>query len=246
MHLRFSLRLRGAIPGLVLAALLSACAANPSSPAGPAPAGSELMALYDASIARAAVYRPQDVLALKAAVADAEGRVRVATYTNWAGYHADSTQTLSRDVWVTLVPEVRDSCAGAGAETTLRLEQLLGLPPGAGYDRFAEMSVRLEDLFRPAADPAVTTTRPCPDSVSGGCGTSFPPGVTPAHVRWIADNMLNHWMIPKGYPWTRLGYTFNWRPGAGRYGASEYVVRAGSQVRVLSVTPSAQYCAAPG
>jgi len=244
MHLRFPLRLRRAAPGLLLAALVSACAANPSSPAGPAPAG--LMALYDASIASAAVYRPQDVLALKPAAADAEGRVRVATYTNWSGYHADSTLTLARDVWVTLVPEVRDSCAGFGAETTLRLEQLLGLPPGAGYDRFAEMSVRLEDLFRPAADPAVTTTRPCPDSVSGGCGTRFPPGVSPAHVRWIADNMLNHWMIPQGYPWTRLGYTYNWHPGSPRYGASEYVVRAGSQVRVLSVAPSAQYCAAPG
>jgi hypothetical protein len=120
---------------VVLAALVSACAANPASPAGPAPAGpgNGLMAIYNASIASAAVYRAQDVLALKAAVADAEGRVRVATYTSWGGYHADSTLTLSRDVWVTLVPEVRDACAGFGAETTLRLEQLLGLPPGASW-----------------------------------------------------------------------------------------------------------------
>jgi hypothetical protein len=64
-------------------------------------------------------------------------------------------------------------------------------------------------------------------------------------VRWIADTMLSHWMIPQGYPWTRLGYTYNWRPGASRYGASEYVVRAGSRVRVLSVAPAAEYCAAP-
>ena len=237
-------RLSASALALVLA-FASACAANPSGPGGPAPdSGGGLMALYDASIASAAVYRAEDVLPLKAAVADGEGRVRVATYTNWGGYHADSTITLARDVWVTLVPEVRDSCRTFGAETTIRLEQLLGLPPGAGYDRFAEMSVRLEDLFRPAADPAVTTTRPCPDSVTEGCGTSFPPGVSPAHVRWIADNTLNHWMIPKGYPWTRLGYTYNWHPGSPRYGASEYVVKAGSQVRVLSVAPAAEYCAA--
>jgi len=145
---------------------------------------------------------------------------------------------------VTLVPEVRDSCLTFTGDVTLRLEQLLGLPPGAGYDRVAEMRVSVADIFRPAADPATNTTRPCPDSVAGDCGTSFPPGVSPEHVRWIADGTLTLWRLPQGYPWTRLGYTYNWHPGSPRYGASEYVVRAGAQVEVLSVQPTAAYCSA--
>jgi hypothetical protein len=47
-----------------------------------------------------------------------------------------------------------------------------------------------------------------------------------------------------GYPWTRLGYTYNWRPGTDKYGASEYVVRKGATVNVLDVIPYQQYCAA--
>ncbi|HEX8692885.1 MAG TPA: hypothetical protein VF746_10725 [Longimicrobium sp.] len=242
------MRIRTVSPLPVLLAALLAAACAPAAPAGPAPArgANVLQALFDSAITVAAVYRPEHVLPLRPALAGADGRVRVATYTSWSGYRPDSTLTLARDVWVTVVPEVRDSCRTFREDVTLRLEQLLGLPPGAGYDRVAELSVRVEDLFRPAADPAVGTTRPCPDSVSGGCGTSFPPGVAPGHVRWIADATLNLWRIPQGYPWTRLGYTYNWHPGSPRYGASEYVVRTGSTVRVLSVAATAEYCRSGG
>ena len=53
-------RRRLTAPALMLAvALASACAANPSGPGGPAPDAGGLMALYNASIASAAVYRPE-------------------------------------------------------------------------------------------------------------------------------------------------------------------------------------------
>lgn len=236
---------------LSVATVLLAAACAPAAPTGPAPAPASsrdagvLQALFDSAITVAAVYRPEHVLPLRPALAGADGRVRVATYTSWSGYRPDTTLTLARDVWVTVVPEVRDSCRTFRDDVTLRLEQLLGLPPGAGYDRIAELSVRVEDLFRPAADPAVGTTRPCPDSVSGGCGTRFPAGVDTAHMAWMASAALNLWRIPQGYPWTRLGYTYNWHPGSPRYGASEYVVRAGSAVRVLTVAPTAEYCRPP-
>ena len=45
-----------------------------------------------------------------------------------------------------------------------------------------------------------------------------------------------------GYPWTRLGYTFNWYSGGDRYGASEYVVRGGSIIEVVSSSDIAAYC----
>ena len=46
-----------------------------------------------------------------------------------------------------------------------------------------------------------------------------------------------------GYPWTQLGYTYDWAPGAeSEVGESEFVVRAGSEVIVESVTSQADYC----
>jgi hypothetical protein len=52
--------------------------------------------------------------------------------------------------------------------------------------------------------------------------------------------------IPNGYPWTHLGYTYNWTPGADRYGASEYVIRGGATATIVDNVPSLKYCAAPG
>jgi hypothetical protein len=92
------------------------------------------------------------------------------------------------------------------------------------------------------ADPAVTTRYPCGDTLQPGCGESFPAGVDEAHVRWIAGQLLTRWRVPNGYPWTRLGYTYNWHPGSPRYGASEYLVRAGSVATNVAVRHVRAYC----
>jgi len=230
-------RLLAAAP--LVALLAAGCAAPP--PAGPAPAGISLDSLYRLAISDAAVYRAEHVHLLNAASADSVGNVRVVTFTSWSGYHA-GTDTITRDIWVTLVPEVRDSCAGFGDDLALRLNQLLGLPPRAGYTLMVEMTVPLRALFRPVADPAVTTRYPCGDTLQAGCGESFPPGVDTAHVRWMADQLLTKWQEPNGYPWTRLGYTYNWHPGSPRYGASEYLVRAGTIATGVAVQPVRAYC----
>ena len=49
--------------------------------------------------------------------------------------------------------------------------------------------------------------------------------------------------IPNGYPWTHLGYTYNWAPGADRYGASEYVIRGNAKAVIVDNATTAQYCA---
>ena len=58
---------------------------------------------------------------------------------------------------------------------------------------------------------------------------------------------------PTGYPWTSLGYTFDWaREEAGpsgrapfvRFGESEYVVPAETQIRVIGSETTAEYCEA--
>jgi hypothetical protein len=47
---------------------------------------------------------------------------------------------------------------------------------------------------------------------------------------------------PDGYPWTRLGYTYDWAPGASGIGASEFVTRKEMPVIVKAKVPTVAYC----
>jgi len=46
----------------------------------------------------------------------------------------------------------------------------------------------------------------------------------------------------QGYPWTRLGYTYDWGSNAGEIGLSEFVLRAGSAALIQSITATNDYC----
>jgi hypothetical protein len=136
----------------------------------------------------------------------------------------------------------------------VRLTQLLGLPAPRtplrpdGYARqFVTMSVPLAAVFRPCTDPRTDTT---------ACGTQLPPSLPanapPDYYKWFANQAMSSWRIPaegaapEGYPWTRLGYTYNWMPGAAsRYGVSEYVIPGASratEVIVRSIETIKDYC----
>jgi hypothetical protein len=46
----------------------------------------------------------------------------------------------------------------------------------------------------------------------------------------------------KGYPWTRLGYTYDWGNPESEVGLSEFVVAAGSTVSIEAVSDNETYC----
>lgn len=205
----------------------------------------DLAARYAAAVADAAVADADELYDQLIAVTEAnssldfddQGRVLVVTWTSWNGYDgAVGTDTpVGVDVWVTTTPEVQTFCGGLDLDAealTLRLEQRLGLPAGTGKDRFVQLRVHPDDLFRPSPDPEVT------DSVAS---LEFPAEVSQAHKDWI-DGLMASSYGEDGYPWTRLGYTYDWAPGASEIGASEFVIRSGSTVGVDSVQSLAEYC----
>ena len=161
-------------------------------------------------------------------------------------------QTLGRYIWVTEVPEVQQKCQKfSTGELELSLRELLGLQPDAKIGNFVAMTVKVSDIFRPSPNPITTTETLCsnPDG-DATCGELFPDWVSNDHKSWIANQMLTSYLVSPthngaySYPWTRLGYTYNWKQGADRYGASEYVIRAGAIVTVTNKTPYAEYCKA--
>ncbi len=146
---------------------------------------------------------------------------------------------LSREVWVTAVPELRNFCNKYAGMTklTLRLEQLLGLPPNNGKTRFIEMWVLPSDLFRPSPDPEITDRE---------AELDFPHSnrfltVSAKHIKWFNDLKSNSYG-ENGYPWTRLGYTYDWGNPESDIGLSEFVIRAGAIVEIHSISKIEDYC----
>jgi hypothetical protein len=175
-------------------------------------------------------------------VRDPAGRVLFVTWTSWAGYDgsAGSDVPLSREVWVTASPQLADYCKAlpAGANRTLWLESLTGVPPGSGKTRFVEMYASERDVFRPCPDNEITDS---------ACGLEFPSDATAEYRAWFQGLNASSYGAD-GYPWTRLGYTYNWgfagsRDYFSRVGLSEFVIRRGATVGVRSVSSLEQYCA---
>jgi len=214
------------------------CASGVTAPALPQ---TDIWKLYTDAVYDASVYRLPNLRKLRPLQFDSASRVTVVTLTSYTGYTIGA-DTLGRDVWVTEVPEVQDLCRTFTGNVGMRLRQLLGLTPDATITNFVVMSVARPDIFRPCTDPATTTFFPCADTSDPTCGEQFPSTASPDHVRWIADQMLSTYQVPNGYPWTRLGYTYDWYPDTARYGASEYVIRKGSVVTVSEIIPYDQYC----
>ncbi|WP_088240303.1 hypothetical protein [Calothrix rhizosoleniae] len=163
-------------------------------------------------------------------------QVLIVTWTSWDGYDDKVSQTmpLSQEVWVTAVPELQKFAAKLNLSEkslTLRLEQYLGLPAHNGKTKFVQMWVNPKDLFRPCADPEINDTR---------CELSFPQQVQPTHLYWVFKKRFTSYG-ENGYPWTRLGYTYDWGSLDTEVGASEFVVKKGAEVEVESVTKTIKY-----
>ncbi len=165
----------------------------------------------------------------------------VLTWTAWDGYDQQVGQTITttRQTWVTTVPELKNFCTAYNAghkNLTLRLEQLLGLPPNNGKTRFVEIWVNPANLFRPSPDPEI---------VDHEAELSFPASkyltVSPDYVTWF-NNLNSQSYGEKGYPWTRLGYTYDWGNPASEVGLSEFVIDEKAGVEIKAVTKTEDYC----
>lgn len=174
--------------------------------------------------------------------------------------------TIPVPAWLTAVPFARQFCQKTGLQgdaLRLRIAQRFGLPPTASNDSFVQMWVDPHKLFRPCPDPEINdaecqvnltagpvdTSAPCPwnaalqDQLSGGFVT-----VSGDHLEWMCSNWQGTYKPGeprKSYPWTALGYTYDWGSKTHR-GESEFVLPPNTPVVIESVTPTDAYCAPGG
>jgi len=143
-------------------------------------------------------------------------------------------------IWVTLAPEIQQFCQKLDLpDPSFRLKQYLGLDPNRSYQRFVELWVQPEDLFRPCPDPETDDRQ---------CNLGFEPGVTP-RVKNVDDypayfqSLETTQYRPDGAPWTRLGYTYDWAYGTRGIGASEFVMVPEARYLVAGSASTEDYCA---
>lgn len=248
---------------LVLAACSSAVPVASSTPVPSTPATStpvpltdeELTAKFRAAVVDASVAEPDEVSdQLTALVPDTPGqswnkkgtRVLMVTWTSWDGYddQVGKKVKLQREAWVTAAPELQKFCSSyqpdGATPLTLRLEELMGLPAHNGKTKVVEMWIPADQLFRPSPDPEIDDHT---------AGLTMPPKSAfksradyVAHKDWFNYQRSLSYDEKNGYPWTRLGYTYDWGNPDSEVGLSEFVTWAKTPVTIKQVATTEDYC----
>ncbi|MEG0379566.1 MAG: hypothetical protein RR614_13905, partial [Eubacterium sp.] len=103
----------------------------------------------------------------------------------------------------------------------LALEQLIGLPPNAGYTHMSGFWANPGDVVRPAyvTDPRAQMQ------------LYFPNDTDPEFKEWFEENSKYSYE-ESAYPWTRLGYTYNWGDNGQEYGLTEFLIKENAPVKI--------------
>ena len=191
----------------------------------------------------------------------------LATTFTKSAYYANLTpgQTIPAavDLWVVPAPqmyeEVRENNPlGAGLSPQLAASQYLGLPPRNTNDAVVSVWVSPATMLRPAIDPRIDTHEletSFPFTLQNVPLTQAPAlpkdspasGFAPAadYASWFLERqsaIFNLAVSGGPYPWTGLGYTYDWTPAAPDVvGGSEFLVPRGSPVVIESVVPVGRY-----
>ena len=162
------------------------------------------------------------------AVYDEEGRVLLLTFHKYPDSYPDGEDVKIEwgEVWTFTGGELadwyRESKDGV-TDWPARLRQLIGLAPDNESTHFTAMWVKPEDVQRPAnvqeiGDVTMTA--------------SLAENTDEAFKEWFDGNIIWSY-FDSAYPWTRLGYTYDWAAEAEvEYGLSEFLVANGSEVEV--------------
>lgn len=241
---------------LFMLAMFVGCKKDNDSPSKPKPPVLSMNELYKSAIVDAMVADSSEIVdtlwaispentALQWKTINGKQYVLMASFMRYPSSYpvGDSINTSWGEAWLFIPQQMKKrigSSFSATSDTTMRICQLLGLPPAneRSNTHIAQIWVNPERLYRPAGSQTITT------KTTGAALTSN----TPQDIAsWFNNYIVFAYyrtlsgMTDYHYPWTRLGYTYDWAPETNGVGLSEYVFRSGSGAWVESVSKVGNY-----
>ncbi len=138
----------------------------------------------------------------------------------------------NRYLWVTLPYDLEEHlrlsplCSDS-LECRMQILQMLGLPPHSPYDCLMFFYAERDHLFRPCPDPEINDSETSLD---------FPPGTSQEHRKWFTNNLKYSYLPSSPYPWTQLGYTYNWHHAAiNTIGPGEFIAPPGTGIKIKRI-----------
>ena len=157
-----------------------------------------------------------------------DGKVLLLTFHKYPDSYVEGSTFTTGDwyMWTVTDGEIiewyKDNW-GDLSDMSVALKQLLGMPVSSTNCYISAVWVDVADVIRPAYQTDPTKQLTAADLDGSALGE---------YKDWFNSNILSSYFSPWGqYPWTRLGYTYNW--GADdAYGLTEFLVLKNSTVTV--------------
>lgn len=213
-------RLFSAMMIVFMAAMLAGCAKGNEAAKSPEE-------LYRDAVRDAAFADDDEILPLVSLVESnpmttwQDGKVLLLT---WHNYPDSYPEGEAGPVWTFTDKEIASHAEELqkADDAKARLKQIIAFAPDSEHTTVTGLWVDPQNVKRPAyqSDPTIEDM-----------SNSFDENVDEDFKSWFDDNTL--WSYYYGeYPWTRLGYTYDWADNGTEYGMTEFIVEDGAEVTV--------------
>lgn len=189
--------------------------------------------LYNRAVIDAVLAEQDEILPLISLKKDE--KVLVCTWNKYPDSYKTGTQSTAKygEIWTFTMDEIKGAAhkINGAEDKELRFEQLLGLPIQKGYTHFSVLEVAYKDLLRPAYN----------NNPSDGIMTlDFTSSTDRSFENWFLSNEAYSYVGHK-FPWTRLGYTYDWADNGSEYGLSEFIIKKDAPFHVIKTYTNEEF-----
>ena len=178
-----------------------------------------------------------DNLKLEWKIINNQKYVMACNFNQYPSSYSDTSVINSwGEIWIFIPAQFKSRMTSTPTpdhDTLLRMRQMFGLPPQNSNKYIVELWVKPGDLYRPAANPQIDDNT---------AGLYLQANTDPDYVKWFNQNIYNSYLgSGTRYPWTRLGYTFDWANSASEVGVSELCIKRNSTLYVKKLSLATNY-----
>lgn len=197
------------------------------------------MAVRDAAIAEEHEIKPLVSLTKQDPLVtwDDQGRVLLCTWHSYPDSYPEG-ETVTAEwgyIWTYTDKELATHAGelAKSEDAVMRMRQLISINPNKTHSTVTGLWVNPSDVIRPAYQP---------DAAKGSMTTAFPEGqeIEESFLSWFNQNILDSYYYGN-YPWTRLGYTYDWADNGKEYGLTEFLIKKGAQVEVAFTETTSEF-----